>query len=66
MKNNSNRSARLQSLRMAENAARSAFGCSFDTAEAFEAKRVEEWRKSHRFSAWIKRFTSVRMNVLSA
>jgi hypothetical protein len=66
MKNSNNYSARLATLKMAENAARSAFACNFETADAFEAKRIEEWRKAHRVTAWFKRLMLTRFGFQSA
>ncbi len=60
------KAARIETLRMAEDAARSAFACNFDTADAFEAKRVEEWRKAHWISAWFKRLTGIRHSLLQS
>jgi hypothetical protein len=66
MKYTDNHSARLATLRMAENAARSAFACNFETADAYEAKRVEEWHKAHRFTAWFKRLMLIRFGFQGA
>jgi hypothetical protein len=66
MKHSNNHLARLATLRVAENAARSAFACNFETADAFEAKRIEEWRKAHRITAWFKRLMLLRFGLQNA
>jgi hypothetical protein len=66
MKNSNNYSARLATLKMAENAARSAFACNFETADAFEAKRIEEWRKAHRVMTWFKKLKFLRFSFQNA
>ena len=72
MKNSTNSSARLATLKMAESAARSAFACNFETAEAFEAKRIEDWHKAHRILAifriiaWFKRLFFVKIRFQNA
>ncbi len=72
MKNPINSSARLATLKIAESAARSAFACNFETAEAYEAKRVEDWRKAHpiltlfRIFAWLKRLFFMKTSFHNA